>query len=125
MSRKVTRAKKSNRSVRYVLGVHTRHVHRIVYECGGKSHRVGGPAVIYFLGAEGWDIGGLSHREDGPAWIGADGTEMWYRNGRLHREDGPAILSSDGAKEYWLFGVWCSYEDWLIKVQNMKGTSSE
>jgi hypothetical protein len=124
VSRKITRAKKNNRAVRHVLGANVRDAHRIVYECEGRCHRVGGPSVIYLLGGEGWDIGGVAHREDGPAWIGEDGTEIWYRDGNIHREDGPAVIDSGGLKEYWLFGKWYEYRDWLIKVQEIQGTSS-
>jgi hypothetical protein len=83
-----------------------------------------GPSVIHSNGAEIWMKNGCCHREDGPALIGEDGIEIWCRDGNIHREDGPAVIGTGGLKEYWLFGKWYAYMDWLIKVQEIQGTSS-
>ncbi len=42
-----------------------------------------------------------------------DDTKKYYINGQLHREDGPAIECKNGYCEYYLFGKFYSYDEWL------------
>ena len=63
----------------------------------GKTHRIGGPAVIRPNGGgEEWWQDGKLHREDGPAFIHRTGAEIWYYKGKVHRENGPALTFPDG-----------------------------
>ena len=41
----------------------------------------------------------------------ADGTIMHTFNGKLHNWEGPALISSD-KKEYYLYGIQYSQEEW-------------
>ena len=60
----------------------------VIYRnAAGKSHRIGGPAIIYATGEEHWNQNGKLHRIDGPAVVHPNGLRVWYLNGVPMLED--------------------------------------
>ena len=60
------------------------------------------------------------HRDDGPAIIKKNGEKYWMVNGKPHRIDGPAVLlprDTLDARQYWLFGIKYSYNEWRRRVK--------
>jgi len=99
------------------LSITTEFAHKFEKQIGskrwylnGKTHREGGPAVIWKNGTEEWYLNGKLHREDVPAVIYEDGSKSWFLNGVSHREDGPAVIYKD-EHEYWYINGLLHRED--------------
>ena len=60
----------------------------VIYRnAAGKSHRIGGPAIIHPSGEEHWHQNGKLHRTDGPAVVHPNGLRVWSLNGVPMLED--------------------------------------
>lgn len=56
----------------------------------------------------------LPHRDDDlPAIEYANGTLEWYYKGKLSRKNAPAIIRQDGSKEYYIFGIRFTEEEFF------------
>ena len=89
----------------------------VIYRnAAGKSHRIGGPAIIYATGEEHWHQNGKLHRIDGPAVVYADGSRAWCQNDRLHRTDGPAVIHADGDVYWFLNDMRLSEEEFNQRI---------
>ena len=89
----------------------------VIYRnAAGKSHRIGGPAIIYATGEEHWHQNGKLHRIDGPAVVYADGSRAWCQNDRLHRTDGPAVIHADGDVYWFLNDMRLSEEEFNRRI---------
>ncbi len=56
-----------------------------------RTHRNGGPALIYTDGNEEWYQHDKIHRDDEPAVL-CGSSKLWFQDGELHRDDGPAAI---------------------------------
>lgn len=74
----------------------------VVHYHEGKTHRVGGPAIIASDGSRHYYHHDKRHRVGGPSSICRDYIE--YRvNDLLHRTEGPAMITRDN-EEYYIHG---------------------
>jgi hypothetical protein len=50
-----------------------------------------------------------------------DGTIVYTLDGKLHNWDEPALIHPDGKKEYWLFGIQYTKDEFLDRKRDAKG----
>ena len=50
-----------------------------------------------------------------------DGTIVYALNGKLHNWDDAAVIHPDGKKEYWLFGLQYTKDEFLDRKREEKG----
>ena len=51
----------------------------------------------------------------------ADGTIIYALNGKVHNWDDAAVIHPNGKKEYWLFGIQYTKDEFLDRKREEKG----
>jgi hypothetical protein len=50
-----------------------------------------------------------------------DGTKALSWNGKLHSWDSPALITPEGKKEYYLYGIQYTHEEWKERRSDRSG----
>jgi hypothetical protein len=53
--------------------------------------------------------------------IKPDGTKAISWDNKLHNWDGPALITPDGKKEYYIYGIQYTLEDWKERKRQREG----
>lgn len=89
----------------------------IRWDVNGIAFRKNGPCYITRAGDVRFsqiDIASFN-RKNGPSLIRASGRIEYADNNSWHRTDGPAIIHEGGNKEYWVYGIRLSPDEFFFK----------